>query len=314
MTTAPRPSKIDRNTTRVNLGTQQLTKKGASRYDWRDPYHLAVALSWRSFALMLLGADLAINLLFAGLYLIEPGAVTNMRPGSLFDAFFFSMETLATVGYGVMAPATPYGHVISAIEIICGMAFTAIMTGLLFVRFSKPKSRMLFADAAVVTRFNGRPTLMVRIANGRASLLTDGKAQLGALIAERSQEGVYFRRLHTLRLLRDQLPLLPLTWTLMHEIDAESPLFGMDAEALATAGVRLFITIAARDPTLATEIHDLRTYGPSEILFGTRYADAVSLDERGNSTADLTRIGDVEPDGYENDAPTQLADAPPAES
>jgi inward rectifier potassium channel len=167
----------------MRLGTVgiELVKRGASRYAFSDPYHIAIELSWKGFALAFIGLELGINVVFALLYLASPGCVANMRPGSFSDAFFFSIETLATVGYGTMAPATLYGHAVSAIEIVRGIIFTAIMTGLLFVRFSKPKPKILFADQAVVTSQNSSPTLMVRIANGRMTLLTNAMVRLGVV-------------------------------------------------------------------------------------------------------------------------------------
>jgi Ion channel len=170
-------------TMRVGAGGVELVKRGASRYDFSDPYHIAIELSWKEFAFAFAGLELGINVVFALLYLASPGCVANMRPGSFSDAFFFSLETLATVGYGAMAPATLYGHAVSAIEIVCGMVFTAIMTGLLFVRFSKPRPRILYADQAVVTSHNCSPTLMVRIANGRMTLLTHAMMRLGRAVA-----------------------------------------------------------------------------------------------------------------------------------
>ena len=187
-------------TMRVGAGGVELVKRGASRYDFSDPYHIAIDLSWKGFALAFAGLELGINVVFASLYLASPGCVANMRPGSFSDAFFFSLETLATVGYGTMAPATLYGHTVSAIEIVCGMIFTAIMTGLLFVRFSKPRPKILFSDQAVVTSHNCSPTLMVRIANGRMTLLTNATVRLGVLLFEESAEGHSLRRLHDLAL------------------------------------------------------------------------------------------------------------------
>jgi inward rectifier potassium channel len=151
----------------MRAGTVELVKRGVPRFDFRDPYHLALEMSWKAFAAAFLCAELGINIVFTLLYLANPGCIANARPGVFSDAFFFSIETLATVGYGVMAPATLYGHIISAIEIVCGMVFTAIMTGLLFVRFSKPRPKILFADHAVITTHNNGPALVVRIANGR---------------------------------------------------------------------------------------------------------------------------------------------------
>ena len=204
---------------------------------------IAIELSWKEFAVAFVGLELGINVVFVLLYLARPECAANMRPGSFSDAFFFSMETLATVGYGTMAPATLYGHAISAIETVCGMVFTAIMTGLLFVRFSKPRLKILFADQAVVTSHNCSPTLMVRIANGRMTLLTNATVRMGVLLFEESAEGNSLRRLHC----RTRVSLFALTWTMIHVIDEKSPLAGYDAERLEERDARLFLSIEARD-------------------------------------------------------------------
>jgi inward rectifier potassium channel len=277
-------------------GDVELVKLGAARYDLSDPYHIAIEMSWKEFALAFLGLDFGINIVFALLYLTSPGCIANMRPGSISDAFFFSIETLATVGYGTMAPATLYGHAVSAIEIVCGLVFTAIMTGLLFVRFSKPRPKILFADQAVVTSHNCSPTLMVRIANGRMTLLTNATVRLGVVLLEESAEGHPLRRLHDLALSNASLSLFPLTWTVMHEIDGKSPLTGYDAERFAEADARLFLSIEARDHALGALVHDMRIYTAAEVLFGMHYAEAVTVDDQLRPVADLTRLSLVEPD------------------
>lgn len=281
---------------RVGVSGVELVKHGAARYDFRDPYHIAVEMSWKEFALAFIGLEFGINFAFALLYLACPGCIANMRPGSFTDAFFFSIETLATVGYGVMAPATLYGHVISAIEIVCGLVFTAIMTGLLFVRFSKPRPKILFADQAVVTSHNCAPTLMVRIANGRMTLLTNAVVRLGVILFEESAEGRPFRRLNDLALSNATLSLFPLTWTLMHEINEKSPLADYDAARFKEEDARLFLTIEARDHALGTAIHDVRIYAANEVLFGMHYGEAVSVDDQRRPVADLSRLSLIEPD------------------
>src|SRR5215472_1889180 len=236
----------------VHVGALEFLKKGATRYDLRDPYHVAVTLSWPRFFLALLVVYLAINVVFALLYMLQPGSIANVRDYSFTDAFFFSTETLATVGYGVMAPTTLYGHIMSSAEILCGMTFTAIMTGLIFVRFSRPKAKILFADAAVVTHHHGRPTLMVRIGNGRITMLSDAIARLNAIVAERSPEGHSYRTSYELKLAHDRLPIFSMTWTLMHVIDETSPLAGYTPERLRNADVRFLLIVEARDHALNT--------------------------------------------------------------
>jgi inward rectifier potassium channel len=273
-----------------------LRKSGISRYDVRDPYHFAVTLPWSLFTIGMLVCILIINAAFAFLYLAEPQAVQNLNSGDYFRAFFFSLETMATVGYGEMAPASIYGHSVAGVEIVIGMAFTAITTGLLFVRFSRPKARFLFAEKAVVSTYNSKPTFMLRIANGRFSMLTHAQARLGILLAEISHEGQLFRAVHDLKLTRTEIPIFPLTWTLMHVIDASSPLYGLGPAELEEMDARFFLTVEARDPELAAQVQDIHDYSHREVVYGMRYADAVSRDEAGQTTADMSRLSLLEPE------------------
>jgi inward rectifier potassium channel len=273
-----------------------LKKTGVLKYDWRDPNHMALTMSWPRFIGLFILLNIGINVVFALLYFAVPGSIANAAPGSLSDNFFFSLETLATVGYGVMVPQTPYGHMLASCEIFCGMAFTAIMTGLVFVRFSRPRARFAYARHAVVCHFNGRPTLMIRIANRRQQALTEAKARLSILLDERTAEGYFYRRMHDVKLLRSHYPIFSLTWTLMHEIDEHSPLFGYAVEGFKKSSARLFLSIEARDPALVAHVYDTRDYGPEDILFGHQYADAVTIDEAGRTIADLTRISWTEPE------------------
>ena len=169
------------------------------------------------------------NVVFATLYWLVPGSVANARPNSFTDVFFFSVEPVATVGYGAMYPSTLYGHVVVTIEIICGLGFTAILTGLTFVRFSRPRAKLVFAANPVVAMHDGKPTLMVRIGNGRAAVLTDGAAKLNIFFLDTTREGRRFRRAQELRLERAHIPIFTIFWTLMHVLDERSPLHGYDA-------------------------------------------------------------------------------------
>lgn len=294
----PRPHRVPKPqpVLRRDLG---LFKIGASRFDIRDPYHLAVSLSWQAFAICLLGAWLALNVIFAALYVMEPGSVANAMPGSFADAFFFSVETLATVGYGVMAPVTPYGHVVSAIEIVVGMAFTAIVTGLLFVRFSRPRPAIVYAENPVVTSFNDHRTLMIRLANRRMTVMTNANARMFAVIVERTPQGRDFRRLYDLPLLQSHLPVFVMPWTLMHVIDKASPFFGYTAETFATADVRLCVTLDAHDQAIETTVYDIKVYRAEHVRYGMCYADATMRDEHGYAVGDLSRISLLEEESGE---------------
>jgi inward rectifier potassium channel len=283
----------------MKVGLLDVTKVGVSRFEWGDPYHMALTASWPSFAVAVLSLYAAINVLFATLYAAVPGSIGNARPGSVLDGFFFSMETLATVGYGQMYPATTYGHIVSVAEIMSGMAFTAITTGLIFVRFSRPRAKILYADHIVITPYNGLPTLMLRIANGRMSMLTNLNVRISALIAERSSEGHSMRRINELELVRANVPMFALTMTIMHRIDETSPLYGHTAQSLADGNVRLFVSVEAQDTAISATVNDFRDYHADHIRFGMKYADAVQVDPDGRTLADLTRISLIEPDGIE---------------
>ena len=237
---------------------------------------------------------LVINAVFALLYAAVPGCIENATPGSFSDAFFFSIETLATVGYGRMVPVTGYGHVVSSCEIFLGLLFTAVLTGLIFVRFSRPKSRIVYADNPVVTRHGGRPALMVRIGNGRATVLTGATVTITALVKETTPEGQVFRRIVDLPLLRSSFPVFPFTLTLIHVLDETSPWAGLTAEALLSQEARLFVNVAAHDPTATAAISDVKVYSGEEFVFGRRYADAVTTDERGDALADMRLVSALE--------------------
>lgn len=280
----------------LSLGEPEFAKIGARAYDFSDPYHLALTVGWGWFlgAVGLLYG--AINVLFATAYFLKPGSITNAHPGSLLDPFFFSIETFATVGYGEMYPADAYSHWVAGLEIVVGMAFTAIVTGLIFVRFSKPRAKILYAEQPVVALHDGQPTLMIRFANGRMNVLSDAAIRLSALVRSVSTEGHVFRRAVDLNLTNSRLAIFAMTVTVMHVLDEQSPLSGLTAEQMSADGMRLFLTVEAHDPALGVSVRDLQYYRADQIAFGMRYADAISRDDQGRTLADLRRISLLEPD------------------
>ena len=296
MGTMKQPRRRRRGDMQGRAGAFELTKRGGTPHDWRDPYHVAVSLRWWQFVLVLVGAELALNLLFGVLYSLQPGSVANLTPDRYSGPFFFSIETMATVGYGVMSPSTLYGHIVASVEIMTGIGFSALVTGLIFVRFARARARLWYADQAVVARHNGQPTLMVRVANPHMTILTDASASLTALLTETTTEGRTFRFATELPLVRSRLPIFTLTWTVMHTIDATSPLAGYDSERMVRDQVRLFFSITARDVTLESKVTGAKDYAAEDILYGVRYVDAISTDEVGRVLADITRLSDMEPD------------------
>lgn len=293
----PRARRIDLQQDSIASGPEMdLRKVGVSRFDPRDPYHFAITLKWHEFFLCLLAAELVANLVFAGLYVLQPGSIANAREGSLTDAFFFSLETLATVGYGAMSPGSLYGHVVSAAEILFGLTLTAVFTGLIFVRFSRPRAKVIYADKAVVTTFEGAPALMLRIGNGRLNIVGDARATLSAVVLVETKEGHQMRRLMDLKLVRSHFPLFVLTWTLVHVIDEASPLHEATPESLADGEFRLVLSFEGRDFGIASTVYDMRAYSASDIVFGMRYANLIERDTPNRTVADMTKISLIEPD------------------
>ena len=280
----------------LSLGELELAKIGAERYDFSDPYHLALTVSWGWFLAAIGVLYGAINIVFATLYFLKPGSVAHAHPGSLLDPFFFSIETFATVGYGEMYPADAYSHWVAGLEIVVGMAFTAIVTGLIFVRFSKPRAKILYAEQPAVSLHDGVPTLMIRFANGRMNVLSDASIRLSALVRTVSVEGHVFRRAVDLNLTNSRLAIFAMTVTAMHVIDEQSPLHGLTPEQMIEDNIRLFLTVEVHDPALGVSVRDLQYYRADQIAFGMRYADAISRDDQGRTLADLRRISLLEPD------------------
>src|ERR1700730_2380114 len=213
---------------RVRAGQFEFVKLNAKKFDLRDTYHLILTLSWPGFAGVVFGIYLLINLVFAALFLLDSHAIAEMSPGSFSDAFFFSVETLATVGYGHMYPVSLYGHLIATLEIMVGMFGLAVITGVIFIRFSRPTARIHFSKTAVISPFDGVPTLMVRVANLRHQAMVEAYFNMIMVRSDVTIEGEDIRRFFPLKLTFEHLIAFPAVLTLRHRLDETSPLFGMN--------------------------------------------------------------------------------------
>jgi inward rectifier potassium channel len=247
-------------------------------------------MSWRAFLASVLVLYVGVNLVFAVFYWAAPGSVGAARPGSFSDAFFFSVETLATVGYGEMTPDGPYGHSVAAAEIFVGMFLTALVTGAFFARFARPKPRLIFSDVAVIAPYEGVPSLMVRVASRRLHAISEVRGRISYLKTLHMPDGSSFRRFFDLRLVRSENPVLSLSWTLIHPIDGESPLFGMSEAQLLAEAPRLLVSITGFDEAISSPINDRHNYWPEDIRMGRIFADIVEDIPGGAIRIDLTRI------------------------
>ena len=195
-----------------------------------------------------------------------------------------------------MHPQTNYGHLIATIEIFTGMSFLAVMTGLIFARFSRPRARFEFANKAVITSHEGQRTLMIRIANMRHNAISRANARLWIIRVERTKDGEQFRRFHELKLDRSDHPIFALSWTLFHVIDTESPFHGQTAADLAESDANLVLNVSGLDDTSSQLLHARHTYSSRDIRWHHRYKDITSVSPEGRLLLDYTKFHDTVPE------------------
>jgi len=265
---------------------------------WRDVYHRMLTLSWPRFFLVMAGWYISLNIVFALLYLIQAEGVAEARQGSFEDAFFFSVQTVATIGYGVMHPQTLYANLVMTVETLCGLIFFAVLTGLIFARFSRPTARILFSEVAVVTPYNGTPTLMFRCANQRLNQILEAAIGVTVLRSETTLEGRTLRRFHDLKLLRQRSPVFALSWTVMHPIEKDSPLHGLTQQNLVDEEAEIVVVLTGVDETFAQSIQARHSYAADEILWNHCFVDVLTVLEDGRNAIDYSRFHDVRPDGH----------------
>ena len=262
---------------------------------WQDLYHLFMTLSWPRLFATYAGVFTLFNLIFAALYQIQPGDVANLNPAGYWGRFFFSVETLATVGYGDMHPQTVYAHIIASVEIFFGLMGVALITGMMFARFSRPTARILFARQAVIRQFDGVRTLMLRAANERQNVIMEATAQLRLIRDEQTAEGYRIRRIYDLPLRRSEQPVFLYGWSLMHVIDEASPLAGASFESLKAAKGFLLLTIGGIDETTGQMLMSREEYHPSSLRWDHTFADIFTTGEDGIDRFDYSKFHDVEP-------------------
>jgi inward rectifier potassium channel len=235
------------------------------------------------------------NLAFAAAYAFEPAGIANLNPEGYWGRFFFSVETLATVGYGDMHPQTPFTHIVASVEIFTGMMSVALVTGMMFARFSRPTARILFARDGVIRSLDGHPTLMLRAANARQNVIIAATAQLTLIREEHTQEGSHIRRIHDLALRRRDQPIFLFGWNIQHVMDASSPLSGSTAESLGSTTDFLVLTITGTDEITGQTLTARQDYPLPKLKWNYTFADILSTGKDGIDRFDYTRFHDVEP-------------------
>lgn len=284
----------------LRLGAVRLIRAGMSPFSWADLYHWLFTLSWPTLLAGISVTYVGLNLLFAQLYLLEGQPnLENARPGSFWDVFFFSVQTMATIGYGAMYPRTSYANALVVVEVFIGLVGVAMTTGLMFARFSQPTARVIFSRVAVICPYEGRPTLMFRTANQRHNLIVEARVKVSILLPEVQQEAVQIRRLRNLKLVRADTPIFALSWLVMHPIDEESPFYGAGlGDLLASPEMQIVVSLTGLDASVSQTIHARHIYSAADILPERRFVDVVQTDPTtGDRRIDYTHFHQVVPLG-----------------
>ena len=269
---------------------------GQGRRPLSELYAMLLRSSW---ALVILGAFLlfvAINAVFAGLYCLDPSSIHGAEPGSFRDAFFFSVQTFSSIGYGAFYSDSAYGNALVVMEAFSSLIYIAMLTGLIFAKFSRPRAFVLFSRTPVVGKRNGVPCLMFRVANQRGSHIAQAELKVDILKTELTSEGHHLRRFYPLKLERASSPIFVLSWQVIHRIDEDSPIYGMSSEQLIADDVRFIIGLSGFDDTYAQTVHVRHNYWADEVRFGHQLEDVMTHFDDGVVEMDFRKFHDIRPE------------------
>jgi inward rectifier potassium channel len=258
-------------------GSFNAARVGFSRLSFVNSYHQLLSMSWTRFLLLVAGFFFLQNIVFAVLYLLcGDGALIegtgNPINNEFWRAFFFSVQTFATIGYGTISPVGYAANFLVTIESYVSMLAQALVTGIVFARFSRPTAKIVFSEKAVVAPYQNTMAFMFRIVNGRSNQLIEVKAQV--IFARFVEEnGRKVRRLEPLELERQQVTFFSLAWTIVHPIDENSPLWNCTEKDLRDAEAEFLILLTAQDETFSQTVHARSSYRPDEVLWNVKFDD-----------------------------------------
>lgn len=277
------------------LQVRSLGKTGGALSDF---YHQMLRFTWPQLMLFFILGFIALNLLFACLYSVDPDGISRsadpVQAAPFWRDFFFSVHTVATIGYGNVYPVSLYANVVVVVEITLGVLFFALATGIAFARFSRPTARVLFSNVAVITEMAGIPTLMFRAANQRHNFVFEAHANVSVLMDE-TIDGVWMRRFQDLQLVRSSTPVFALTWTAMHRIDEHSPLGPCLAGKTIPDDAEIIVVLSGTDGRTGQTIYSRWAYSQCDIRWDSRFVDILGIAEDGGRTIDYERFHDVVP-------------------
>jgi inward rectifier potassium channel len=281
-----------RSPRRARSAQPSLPRNAAQVRPLGDLYHYLVTCSWTALLAFVLIAYVGANVIFASIYFFD-GGVTGARPGSFADMFFFSVQTMATIGYGKMTPASFLSNLLVSLEALFGLVGLAMMTGLMFAKFSLPSARVRFSRYAVVSRRDGLPSLMFRMANLRANRIVEAEIHVVFARMERTPEGESLRRFYDLPTARNRSALFALSWTAVHPIVEGSPFAGQSAESLRAQDAEIVVSLTGLDETFSQTVHARKSYRAADIRWGQRLADIMSSAADGSTQIDYSRFDET---------------------
>jgi inward rectifier potassium channel len=266
---------------------------------WRSLslYTWLLQITWTRFFLVIVATYLGVNAIFAGLYVAAgPDALSGDKIHDVWlTAFFFSVETLGTIGYGAIAPHNLPANILMTVEALVGLLLIALTTGILFARFSRPVARIVFSNAAVIAPFQSTTAFMFRIANEASSQMVELEARIVLAMFDRT-DGTGRRRFHVLSLERHHVTFLPLSWTIVHPIEDNSPLFGLTQRDLADRAAEFLVLLTGVDETFSQTVHARSSYRYDEIVWGAKFTDIFEHDRASSELAiDIERLHAYEP-------------------
>lgn len=280
-------------------GTFNVSRIGLPIVSSVNFYHLLLTISWRKFLGMCAGLYLLINLIFTCGYLLCGSSAisdTSSEPfqSEFWRAFFFSVETFATIGYGTIHPVGYPANFVVTLEAFFGLLSQALITGLLFARFSRPTAQIVFSETAVVAPYQDLTAFMFRIVNQRSNQLFEVKAQV--LLARFTNEnGNSVRRFDSLELERPSVSFMPLSWTVVHPISPDSPMFGLGEDDLRQGDAEFLVLLTANDETFAQTVHTRSSYKPDEVRWNSKFGDLYVRDKKMKNVAiDVRKLSKTE--------------------
>ena len=255
-----------------------------------DLYYFLIAGSWPQMLGFIAGGYLLINLVFGVAYVLGGDCIANARPGNLLDAFYFSVQTMSTIGYGYFYPKTWYAESLVMGEAVVGLLVTAMATGLVFAKFSRPQAKVMFSRNCLFVDYDGRPAMLFRLGNARGNEIVEATIKVSVLKPEVTKEGHQMRRLHELKLRRSDSPLFQLSWLAIHFVDEDSPFYGETAETLAEKSVRMVVTVTGLDGTFSQTVHARYMYMAEDYVWDRHFVDVIDILPDGSLRFDYSKF------------------------